>query len=117
MIRGLLILGASAYVLIASRSRHASVRALPSGPAYPVDLVALDAAILARIEGGESDPGAISSAVLRELYPETWEGVVVSWPVPASAPANLLALQERVKTRVRYVLAVVAEEDAEGVYP
>lgn len=117
VIRGLLILGASAYVLIASRSRHATVRALPSGPAYPVDLESLDAAILLRLESGAANLESIAVDVLTELYPETWEGAVISWPVPPKAPANLLALQERVRTRVRYVAAVLAEQDAEEVYP
>jgi len=117
VIRGLLILGASAYVLIASRSKHATVRALPSGPAYPVDLESLDAAILLRLESGATNLESIAVDVLTELYPETWEGAVISWPVPPKAPANLLALQERVRTRVRYVAAVLAEQDAEEVYP
>lgn len=117
MIRGILILGASAYVLIASRSKHASVRALPSGPAYPVNLESLDDAILLRLESGATNLESIAVDALTELYPETWEGVVISWPVPPNAPANLLALQERVRTRVRYVAAVLAEQDAEGIYP
>jgi hypothetical protein len=36
--------------------------------------------------------------------------------VSSSAPANLLALQERTRTRARYLLALAAESGAREVY-
>ncbi|MEE9403820.1 MAG: hypothetical protein V3V20_02910 [Algisphaera sp.] len=117
MIRGILVLCASAYIVMARRSRHATVRALPPGPPYPVDLAKIDRDILTQLASGLREPSKIATAVLKNAYPETWEGMAISWPMHAGAPANLLALQERVKTRAEYLIATMREDEAQEVYP
>ncbi len=90
---------------------------IPPGPPYPVDFAKIDREILTQLASGLREPSKIATAVLKNAYPETWEGMAISWPMHAGGPANLLALQERVKTRAEYLIATMREDEAQEVYP
>ena len=113
---GPLLIAASVYFVASQRRKHRAVLELADGPAYPVNLGALDLEIETAMARGIDNPAAAAYAALRALYPETWEGVAVSWPVPAGAPANLRALQLRAVTRARYLMAAIEESAAEDIY-
>ena len=114
MIRLVIIVGAAAW--LAMRKRETQPALTPAGGVYPFDPAAVDAVILPAIADGETAPAELATRALRALYPETFEGALIAWPVSSSAPANLLALQERTRTRARYLLALAAESGAREVY-
>lgn len=114
MIRLAIIVGAAAW--LAMRKRETQPALTPAGGVYPFDPAAVDAVILPAIADGETTPAELATRALRALYPATFEGASIAWPVSSSAPANLLALQERTRTRARYLLALAAESGAQEVY-
>jgi hypothetical protein len=114
VIRLAIIIGAAAW--LAMRGRKTQPALTPAGGVYPFDPAAVDALILPAIADGETNPAELATRALRVLYAETFDGAAIAWPVSSSAPANLLALQERTRTRARYLLALAAESGAREVY-
>lgn len=117
LIRLALVIGAAAWFALRRRDSAGAAAALPAGGGvYPFDPVVVDRVILPMIGGGETRPLELATAATRELYPVTFSGDAIAWPVASSAPPNLLALQERTRTRARYLVALAAESGAMGVY-
>lgn len=115
MIRLALIVGAAAIFAMRKRTTPPALGS-GSGGAYPFDAAAVDRVILPLIADGETRPAELATQALRALYPLDFEGHPIAWPVTSAAPANLLALQERTRTRARYLLALAAESAAVEVY-
>lgn len=94
------------------RARRQPV-ACPPLPWLPAEV---DDAALDFIEQGVVDEGALTLAVLRDVYPVTEVGDPISWPTIAEDCAAIHALQERVRIRVARILAILNDKQADEYY-
>lgn len=76
----------------------------------------VDGVLAEALDQGLRNERALVLMALHTVYDETIDGIPISWPARPNDCAALKAIEERVRIRVRHVLAALEDEEADRIY-
>lgn len=86
-------------------------------PAMPWLPDQVTSTLMELIAQGVRDEESLTLTTLYEVYDETVHGEPIIWPTIPDDCAEMKAIEERVRIRVRLVLAELIDAEADEIYP